>query len=77
MCGVPLCLVPRALDRYFDLVELDAGRDAEEFVQPPPCSTCTLATRCHGVRRGYVALHGDGELAPVTSLDPRARAPLV
>jgi MoaA/NifB/PqqE/SkfB family radical SAM enzyme len=77
MCGVPLCLVPRALDGYFALVELDAERDAGEFVQPPACSTCALATRCHGVRRGYIALHGDGELAPVTSLDPRGRPPLV
>ncbi len=76
MCGVPLCLVPRALDRYFALGELDAGVDAGEFVKPPACTACALSSRCHGVRRGYVALHGDGELAPVDSLDPRRSAPL-
>ena len=76
MCGVPLCLVPRSLDRFFALAELEGGLDAGEFEKAPACAACALATRCHGVRRGYVALHGHDELAPVTSLDPR-RPPLL
>jgi pyruvate-formate lyase-activating enzyme len=77
MCGVPLCLVPRALDRFFALAELEGGLDAGEFEKAPACAACALSTRCHGVRRGYVALHGHDELAPVTSLDPRRPPPLV
>ena len=76
MCGVPLCLVPRALDRSFALGELESGLDAGEFVKPAACGRCALSTRCHGVRRGYVDLHGTGELAPVTSLDPQRPPPL-
>jgi len=77
MCGIPLCLVPRALDRYLALTELEDGLDAGEFEKAPACAACALSTRCHGLRRGYVALHGHGELAPVASLDPRRPPPLV
>jgi len=65
MCGVPLCLVPSSLDRFFALSEIPSGFDAGEFVKSGPCSACSLASRCYGIRRGYVELHGDGELRPL------------
>ena len=65
MCGIPLCLVPRSLERFAALPELAAGLDAGEFVKPAACARCGLASRCHGLRRGYAALHGDVELRPV------------
>ncbi len=65
MCGIPLCLVPRSLERFAALPELAAGLDAGEFVKPAACARCGLASRCHGLRRGYAALHGETELRPV------------
>lgn len=65
MCGIPLCLVPSSIDRYFDLAEVPPGFDAGEFVKPSACQSCALASRCYGIRRGYVELHGEGELRPV------------
>ncbi|AKF03230.1 radical SAM protein [Sandaracinus amylolyticus] len=65
MCGVPLCLVPRSLDRYFELSEVPPGFDAGEFVKTDTCARCSLASRCYGIRRGYVELHGASELRPV------------
>jgi len=67
MCGLPLCLVPRSLERFAAIPELAPGFDGGEFVKPAACSRCSLASRCHGVRRGYVALHGEGELRPVAA----------
>lgn len=67
MCGVPLCLVPGELEPYFALSEIPPGFDAGEFVKSGPCSGCALASRCYGIRRGYVELHGDGELRPLLS----------
>lgn len=66
MCGIPLCLVPTSLDRYFDLSEVPPGFDAGEFVKADACARCALGSRCYGIRRGYVELHGDGELRPVS-----------
>ncbi len=65
MCGIPLCLVPNRAGRFAALPELVPGFDAGEFVKPAACSRCSLASRCHGIRRGYVELHGDAELRPV------------
>lgn len=65
MCGIPLCLVPRSIDRYFDLSEVPPGFDAGEFVKTSACTACALSSRCYGVRRGYVELHGDGELRSI------------
>jgi MoaA/NifB/PqqE/SkfB family radical SAM enzyme len=31
------------------------------------CTTCAVRTSCHGLRKDYIAVHGDGELAAVTS----------
>lgn len=70
MCGVPLCLVPRSLDRYFALGEVPPGFDAGEFVKTEACARCALSSRCFGIRRGYRALHGDGELRAVGAPEP-------
>lgn len=75
MCGIPLCLVPRSLDRYFDLAEIEAGFDGEEFVKAAACTHCALASRCHGIRRGYVELHGDAELVAVATIDVQRTLP--
>ena len=72
MCGIPLCLVPRTLGRYLDLPQIQAGFDRDEFVKASVCEGCELATRCYGVRRGYVELYGDGELVAVAPSAVRA-----
>lgn len=68
MCGIPLCLVPRSLDRYFDLGTVPPGFDAGEFVKTDVCQRCSLASRCFGIRRGYRELYGESELRPVGPL---------
>lgn len=67
MCGLPLCLVPRGLGSVVRLTDVPPGFDRGEFVKPPACDGCVLRSRCFGVRRGYVALHGDAELRPIGS----------
>jgi hypothetical protein len=70
MCGLPACLVPGDISRFFDLPEVPAGYDGGEFVHPAPCRTCVLKTRCFGLRRSYAEMYGDGELSPIVA-DPR------
>jgi MoaA/NifB/PqqE/SkfB family radical SAM enzyme len=65
MCGIPLCLVPQSLSRFFELSDVPPGFDAGEFIKTSACGRCSLASRCFGIRRGYVALHGESELRPV------------
>ncbi len=65
MCGLPLCLVPTSLAAYAALSEIPEGYDGGEFVRTTACERCSLAGKCYGLRRGYLALHGDGELRPV------------
>lgn len=65
MCGIPLCLVPAGLERYFQTDELPAGFDKGEFLKARACEACGLARRCYGVRRGYAELHGTDELRAV------------
>jgi wyosine [tRNA(Phe)-imidazoG37] synthetase (radical SAM superfamily) len=65
MCGIPLCLVPAPLERFFALSTLPEGHDGGEFEKPEACSRCALSSRCHGVRRGYLEMHGDVELRPL------------
>jgi MoaA/NifB/PqqE/SkfB family radical SAM enzyme len=62
MCGMPLCLVPS--EKHFALPEIEAD---QEFHHPAPCDGCALRSRCFGVRRGYVELHGFDELQPVAA----------
>jgi len=63
MCGIPLCLVPVA-DRVPMLARepIASGTGNGELVAAPQCAGCSLRTQCHGVRRGYAALHGTTEL---------------
>jgi MoaA/NifB/PqqE/SkfB family radical SAM enzyme len=65
MCGVPLCLVPIDLARYFTMETIPEGFDGGEFMRPPACSSCALNNRCYGLRRGYAELYGADELKPV------------
>lgn len=65
MCGVPLCLVPDDVTRYFAFSPLPEGYDRGEFVKTEACRACALVERCHGLRRGYAELHGAGELRPI------------
>lgn len=67
MCGIPLCLVPRSLDRYFALSAVPEGFDEGELVKPEPCGSCALASRCWGLRRGYAEMYGHDELRPVSA----------
>ena len=39
---------------------------AGEFVRGAACQGCVYASRCYGLRRGYMDLYGDGELRTVT-----------
>ena len=65
MCGIPLCLVPAELSAYHALTDIPEGFDRGEFVKPLACHDCALRNKCYGLRRGYLALHGDAELRPV------------
>lgn len=65
MCGFPLCVVPADV-RPQVVAEVPDGYDAGEFVYVEACKGCILRGRCYGVRRGYRALYGEGELRPVT-----------
>jgi MoaA/NifB/PqqE/SkfB family radical SAM enzyme len=65
MCGIPLCLVPSALDSFLDLAEVPADLDHGEFLRTEACQRCDLQDRCFGVRRGYAELHGVSEFRPI------------
>ena len=65
MCGIPLCLVPPEVGRQLGGSDLPSDFHGGEFVKPEPCSRCSLNRKCYGLRRGYDALHGHGELRPV------------
>jgi MoaA/NifB/PqqE/SkfB family radical SAM enzyme len=66
MCGIPLCLVPTDLVKYFDLAEIPEEFDRGEFMESDACTHCDLLGRCFGVRRGYAELHGTDEFVAVT-----------
>jgi MoaA/NifB/PqqE/SkfB family radical SAM enzyme len=77
MCGVPLCLVPIDLARYFTMEEIPEGFDGGEFVRPPACSSCGLNNRCYGLRRGYAELHGTDELRAIPGPDGPSAASVI
>src|SRR5262249_40840382 len=67
MCGIPLCLLPKELSEYFALSDIPEGYDQGQFVKTTACQECSLQHKCYGLRRGYLALHGDAELHPVVT----------
>ncbi len=42
---------------------------------PDACATCTVRAQCHGLRKDYIAVHGDGELQPVRAADAAGHEP--
>jgi len=68
MCGIPLCLAPGDKRAFLALAEIPAGHDGGEFVRAEACGRCELGTRCFGLRRSYVELHGMGEARAVSGL---------
>jgi molybdenum cofactor biosynthesis enzyme MoaA len=67
MCGLPLCLVPDAVDkRKLILTEIPPGFDRGEFVKTDECRACRMDAVCYGLRRGYAELHGASELRALT-----------
>ncbi len=81
--GIPFCLLPGHEHRYDDLkthrfaTMIEIGEpdffpvDDRAKVQPKECDACALRGPCPGLYRGYREVHGDGEIAPVTT---RARS---
>ncbi|WP_179955484.1 radical SAM protein [Chondromyces crocatus] len=69
MCGIPLCLVPADLARYFALAQASTEVAPGEFLKPDDtCGTCALTAQCFGIRRGYAKLYGTTELRPIRAL---------
>jgi len=64
MCGLPLCLVPRAARDEFSEIAVSDDAGGGEFVKGDVCAGCAEAHRCYGIRRGYAELYGFGELRP-------------
>jgi MoaA/NifB/PqqE/SkfB family radical SAM enzyme len=64
MCGLPLCLVPPSI-APIESATIPPGFDRGEFVKTDACQGCSLDARCYGLRRGYAAMHGTGELRAV------------
>jgi MoaA/NifB/PqqE/SkfB family radical SAM enzyme len=65
MCGIPLCVVPDRMERYFALAAVSEDEGRGEFIRTPACDACSARERCFGVRRGYADLHGVDELRPL------------
>jgi MoaA/NifB/PqqE/SkfB family radical SAM enzyme len=61
MCGLPLCLVPASV-KDLALTVVPPGDGDGEFQKGAECRACALEPRCYGLRRGYAAMYGDGEL---------------
>ena len=64
MCGIPLCMAPEVTQSYLSLADIDQSLGLDEFIQPEPCQSCELQTKCFGIRKGYARLHGTAELVP-------------
>lgn len=64
MCGIPICLVPRGVQRYLDLADVDTAESRGEFARGAACAGCAQQTKCWGVRRRYAELYGFDELRP-------------
>jgi cyclic pyranopterin phosphate synthase len=87
----PPCTVPAALSRVqfhasdLDLLVANPGgymfrletSPIEGGTYFPRCAGCALRAQCSGVRRDYVAIHGDAEFQPVASTAPRRYLPVL
>lgn len=76
LCGIPLCLLPGDLTKYFDLAQIPDGLDRGETVKTEACTRCALRGRCFGLRGSYAELHGTDELVPVSREDAAGNASL-
>ena len=66
--GYPPCMLGGELRYYrgvLDKVYASADSDAQ-FAKAPQCARCDFDRQCLGVRRDYLAQHGDAELVPFT-----------
>jgi MoaA/NifB/PqqE/SkfB family radical SAM enzyme len=64
ICGLPLCQLA-GYEAICDEADNPSGVVlADDRVQPPACASCAHKSRCSGVWREYVTLHGDAELSP-------------
>ncbi|MBK9030468.1 MAG: radical SAM protein [Myxococcales bacterium] len=64
--GYPPCALGGELRYYrgvLDKIYASADADAQ-FAKAPQCARCDFDRLCLGVRRDYLALHGDAELVP-------------
>ena len=64
--GYPPCMLGGELRYYrgvLDKIYASADADAQ-FAKAPQCAGCGFDRHCLGVRRDYLALHGDAELVP-------------
>ena len=87
--NTPHCLVPpHAWRMQFDakgmgLLIANPGGHAfmleestfELGTYPATCETCAVRADCHGLRKDYIAVHGDGELKPVTAQEAAGHDP--
>lgn len=83
--GIPRCLLPGLEDSYSDLrthrywTMVEIGEpdffpvDDDNKSHPPACDGCALRGGCPGLYRGYLDVHGAGELRPVADR-PRANS---
>jgi hypothetical protein len=76
--GYPPCMLDGEL-RYYEgnLGNVYTSPEhASDFVKPERCRDCSFDPYCVGVRRDYVAHHGDGEVRPFR-VEPTALAAAV
>ncbi len=64
--GIPLCGLPKVVARSLALSLIPEDAGGQDFVRPPACTGCAMRGYCLGVRTGYLALYGDGEVRPFT-----------
>lgn len=65
MCGIPFCLLPSRLAARIPSRGSDDDAAEGEFVRAAACERCDYRADCWGLRRGYSAIYGVDELAPL------------
>ncbi len=64
-CGIPTCLLPELREFAERYGTVDPGHTEPDKVKFDHCARCPWATRCSGVFRRYLELHGTDEFLPV------------